>query len=131
MQAIEDGYTLTSSLPAASAAHPKVDFKFRCCLSEERQQFFDWETWFDKRQEAQWDMQARGDKIEKPLDPLAKSKKKMDIILGHVLIEGEKPTAERIRKLHPNQFDRIFGVVLGLFPADDEKKPNEGEDAKN
>ena len=131
MQTINDGYTLPGTLPAASAAHPQVEFRFRVALPEERQAFFDWESWLDKRQEAQWNMQASGEKVEKPLDPGGKAKRKTEIIVAHVQIEGVKPTADFIRKLHPNQFDRLFAVVLGLMPADDEKKPDEGDDAKN
>jgi hypothetical protein len=129
---IEDGYTAPGYLQGEPKMFPALRFTYRPMTPAERAAWWA----FEERQDKNPDAQAGAD---------AKSKEKVRLLSTHVLTweatgkngQAVPVDATWLPRLHATLHDRLFNVVLGIAPPDDDPdkpgqaKPDEAKDAKN
>ena len=102
---IDDGYTVTSHVPAAAGLHPAAVVVYRPALHKERRQYA---AKLDTR------------------NPDAVSQYECDVLARHVVsLNGQPVPRDRVGRVHPALFAKLVDLVFGYAPAEEEA------DAKN
>jgi|SRR5579859_1136217 len=111
---IEDGYSVTTTIPRVAGLHPAVKVRFRPALMEER---------------SEWRMRSAAD-----LGGKERTVRACDLLKTHLEqwdIKNRAGTEVRhndpsvLAKLQPTLFEKILDLILGYEPAKEE------DDAKN
>lgn len=96
---IDDGYTLSKSIPG-TPAYPTTVVVYRPVLNRGRRIYME---------------------KSRTLKPEQMDEFECDLIAKHVVtIDGQAVTKERAAKLHPNVFEAVVSLVTGYTEADED-----------
>ena len=109
---IDDGFTLTKTIPAEPGLHPELAVEYRPALFAERRAY----------QTEYAGVQATGD----PKRAEAFARREIESLVKHVVkLNGEPLSKDRAVKLRPVIAGKLLDLVFSYAPAD------EAADAKN
>src|SRR5688572_2002083 len=112
---IDDGFSITTTIPRAPGLHPAVKLNYRPALHDERQQ------WLLDNERA-IDGTAR---TNATVAIITKHVQSWDITAGPAKRPASPSDPATVKRLQPNLLDKILNLVLGYTPA------QEAADEKN
>ena len=125
---INDGYSITATIPAVEDA-PELEVEYRPMLGGEAQRY----AIASLKAQDSGDIDRMESCESRLMKAIAEKVVKWDLSNGGKPV---KPSADAMRRMHPAQFDKLYGLVAGYSKPEMKDDGSEGEsqqsaDSKN